>query len=423
MKRLFMILLIAVLCIGGAFTISYSDQLTAYADSDQQDTLFILSGSDNGIREIPLSSLRFDCKDMNKEIEWYFTPIEEKMLSVLSLDQKIGQLFIVRPESLSGGSGKLTSMTDALRKGLSERMPGGIIMFGENITDPSQIKAFNEDLHMSAYLYSTLPLMIAVDEEGGLVARIANNPNFSVPEYDSMLSVGNTGDPVNAFKAGLAIGTYLKDYGFDIDLAPVADCFTNPANRVIGDRSFGSDPALVSEMVGECIDGLHSRGIRVSLKHYPGHGDTANDSHTGAVVTGRTWDELKARELVPFMDNLTKADMIMTAHIVSAGVTGDELPATLSPVMINEKLRGELGYDGVVITDSMEMGAISKEFSQEEAAVRAIEAGCDIILCPGDYNKEYDAIRDAVNSGRLTEERIDESLLRIIRMKLGIREE
>ena len=140
-------------------------------------------------------------------------------------------------------------------------------------------------------------------------------------------------------------------------------------------------------------------------------------------MTGRTWDELKARELVPFMDNLTKADMIMTAHIVSAGVTGDELPATLSPVMINEKLRGELGYDGVVITDSMEMGAISKEFSQEEAAVRAIEAGCDIILCPGDYNKEYDAILDAVNSGRLTEERIDESLLRIIRMKLGIREE
>ena len=210
MKRLFMILLIAVLCIGGAFTISYSDQLIAYADSDQQDTLFILSGSDSGIREIPLSSLRFDCKDMNKEIEWYFTPIEEKMLSVMSLDQKIGQLFIVRPESLSGGSGKLTSMTDALRKGLSERMPAGIIMFGENITDPSQIKAFNEDLHMSAYLYSTLPLMIAVDEEGGLVARIANNPNFSVPEYDSMLSVGNTGDPVNAFKAGLAIGTYLK---------------------------------------------------------------------------------------------------------------------------------------------------------------------------------------------------------------------
>jgi hypothetical protein len=182
MKKLFMILLIAVLCIGGAFTISYPDKLTAYADSDQQDTLFILSGSDNGIREIPLSSLRFDCKDMNKEIEWYFTPIEEKMLSVLSLDQKIGQLFIVRPESLSGGSGKLTSMTDSMRKGLSERMPAGIIMFGENITDPSQIKAFNEDLHMSAYLYSTLPLMIAVDEEGGLVARIANNPNFSVPE-------------------------------------------------------------------------------------------------------------------------------------------------------------------------------------------------------------------------------------------------
>lgn len=423
MKRLFMILLISVLCIGGAFTISYSDQLIAYADSAQQDTLFILSGSDNGIREIPLSSLRFDCKDMNKEIEWYFTPVEEKALSFMTLEQKIGQLFIVRPESFPGVSGKLTSVTDALRKGLGERMPAGVIMFDDNISDPAQIKAFNEDLHMSAYLYSTVPLLTVVDEEGGLVARVANNSNFSVQSFDSMLSIGNTGDTVQAFKAGLAIGTYLKEYGFDLDLAPVADCFTNPDNKVIGDRSFGADPELVSDMVGECIDGLHSRGIKVSIKHYPGHGDTESDTHTGAVTTKRSWDELKSRELIPFIDNMSKTDMIMTAHIVSAGVTGDGLPATLSPVMINEKLRGELGYDGVVITDSMEMGAISSGFSQEEAAVRAIEAGCDIILCPGNYYKAYDAIMEAVKSGRITEERIDESLLRILRLKLNASEQ
>ena len=416
MKRLFPILLIAVLLITCVFTTEYPGADKAYADTEEE--LYILSGEDSGIREIPLSSLRFANKDMNKEIEWYFTPVEVKALSMMTLEQKIGQLFIVRPESLSGGSGKLTSVTDALKTGLNERMPAGIIMFDENITDPAQIKAFNEDLHMSAYLYSTLPLLIAVDEEGGAVARIANDPNFDVPVFDSMLSIGNTGDAVNAFKAGLAIGTYLKEYGFDLDFAPVADCFTNPDNRVIGDRSFGSDPALVSEMAGECIDGLHSRGIKAVIKHYPGHGDTENDSHTGAVVTNRSWDELKARELIPFMDNLPKADMIMTAHIVSAGVTGDELPATLSPVMINEKLRGELGYDGVVITDSMEMGAISKEFSQEEAAVRALEAGCDIILCPGDYRRAYDAVLEAVRSGRIPEERIDESLLRIIRLKI-----
>ena len=136
------------------------------------------------------------------------------------------------------------------------------------------------------------------------------------------------------------------------------------------------------------------------------------------MVTNRSWDELKARELIPFIKNMSKTDMIMTAHIVSKGVTKDGLPATLSPVMINDKLRGELGYDGVVITDSMEMGAISSEFSEEEAVLMAIEAGCDVILCPGNYNKAYEAVLKAVKSGRISEERIDESVLRIIRMKM-----
>ncbi len=421
MKRIIALLLIAILAVGGVFTIKYQGSGYAFADSvsdEPAEELYILDGHEKGFGELPLSALRFANQDMNKEIEWYFTPVEVKALSTMTLEQKIGQLFIVRPESFPGISGKLTSVTDTLKKGMSERMPAGIIMFGENITDPDQIKAFNEDLHMAAYAYSTLPLLIAVDEEGGMVARIANNGNFSVQNFESMLSIGNTGDTVQAFKAGLAIGTYLKEYGFDLDLAPVADCFTNPDNKVIGDRSFGSDPGLVSKMVGECIDGLHSRGIMASIKHYPGHGDTESDSHTGAVITKRSWDELKSRELIPFIGNMSKADMIMTAHIVSAGVTGDDLPATLSPVMIGEKLRDELGYDGVVITDSMEMGAISSEFSQEEAVLMAIEAGCDIILCPGNYAKAYDAVLEAVKSGRITEERIDESLLRIIRLKL-----
>lgn len=425
MRRIFIILLIAFVAVGCFFTTEYSGPINAYCDTEegQAEVLYVLNGTDTGIKEIPISSLIFTSFDMNKEIEWYFTPLEEKVLSTLSLDQKIGQLFIVRPEALSGGSAPAVSMTDPLRKAMGKRMPCGVIMFADNIVDPSQIKAFNEALHFEAYSYSPVPMLIAVDEEGGAVARIANNWNFSVQRFDSMLSIGNTGDTVEAFKAGLAIGTYLKEYGFDLDLAPVADCFTNPDNRVIGDRSFGSDPALVSQMVGECIDGLHSRGIMATIKHYPGHGDTENDTHSGAVVTKRSWDELKARELIPFIDNLSKTDMIMTAHIVSSGVTGDDLPATLSSVMINEKLRGELGYEGVVITDSMEMGAISSEFSQEEAAVRAIEAGCDIILCPGDYNRAYDAVMEAVSSGRLSEERIDESVLRIIRMKLGIGKE
>ena len=420
MKRLFAILLMAILAIGCAFTMEYTKTERAYADTEpegQAEELYILNGQEMETGELPLSVLRFANKDMNKEIEWYFTPLEEKVLFTMNLEQKIGQLFIVRPEALSGSSCTVR-MTDAMKKAMDKRMPCGFIMFDGNIKDPDQIKAFNEELHMAAYAHGSLPLLIAVDEEGGLVARLANNKNFSVKSFDSMLSIGETGDTVQAFKAGIAIGNYLKEYGFDLDLAPVADCFTNPDNKVIGDRSFGSDPELVSEMVGECIDGLHSKGIKVSIKHYPGHGDTESDSHTGAVVTNRSWDELKARELIPFIKNMSKTDMIMTAHIVSKGVTKDGLPATLSPVMINDKLRGELGYDGVVITDSMEMGAISSEFSEEEAVLMAIEAGCDVILCPGNYNKAYEAVLKAVKSGRISEERIDESVLRIIRMKM-----
>lgn len=420
------ITLALALVLMAVFTISlsYDSRFAAYAeagDDQNRESLYILV-EDRTSGTIGPEMLIMRDKDMNEMIEWFFTPEEVKALSFMTLEQKIGQLFIVRPEALSADGGKAVRVTDSIRNALMERPPCGVIMFGDNIVDPAQIKTFNEELHMAVYLSSAspaLPLLIAVDEEGGAVARVANNSNFDVPRYEDMLSIGNTGDITEAFKAGLAIGTYLKEYGFDLDLAPVADCFTNPDNRVIGSRSFGSDPALVSKMVGECIDGLHSRGIRTAIKHYPGHGDTESDSHTGAVITKRNWEELKARELIPFIDNMSKTDMIMTAHIVSSGVTGDGLPATLSPVMIKEKLRGELGYDGIVITDSMEMGAIASEFTNEEAVIEAIEAGCDIILCPEDYNRAYDALMDAVKSGRLTEDRIDESVLRIIRMKIN----
>ena len=198
----------------------------------------------------------------------------------------------------------------------------------------------------------------------------------------------------------------------------MADCFTNPANQVIGDRSFGSDPKTVAKMVSSCIKGFHSKGIMTSIKHFPGHGDTSNDTHTGTVVTYSSWDELKERELVPFIKNFDKTDMIMVSHIVCKGVREDIAPATLSKTMITEKLRGELRYDGVVITDAMEMGAIANVYTPADSTVRAIKAGCDIILCPSDIKAAKQGILDAIQSGELTEERIDESVLRIIRLKL-----
>ncbi len=428
MKRILCIFLLIFLMTAGFMTIEYVNAGTsafeAMAETGEDGTsevLYILTEEGaSGIRQIPYEKFHFNNWNQMAEIEWYFTPEEVKILTFMSLEQKIGQMFIVRPGSVSGS----TAMTDSMRDALMEKMPGGIIMFADNIIDQDQIRKFNKELmNVSAEYCLGQPMFIAVDEEGGLVARVANNPNFKVKKYDSMLAVGNTGDTAQAEAVGDNIGRYLKNLNFNLDFAPVADCFTNPNNKVIGDRSFGADPGLVSDMVGACIDGFHFQGVMTAIKHYPGHGDTDSDTHTGMVMTDKSWDELKGRELIPFIDNLDDTDMVMTAHIISRGVTGDDTPATLSHVMIQEKLRDELGYEGVVITDAMEMGAISTAYAPDEAAIKAVEAGCDIILCPGDFGKAYKGLLKAVRSGRITEERIDESILRILRLKLKYRYE
>ena len=426
MKRIFCIFLLIFMMTAGVMTIEYVNAGTsafeAMAETGEDGTsevLYILTEEgESGIRRIPYENFHFNNWDLMAEIEWYFTPEEVKILTFMSLEQKIGQLFIVRPESVSGS----TSVTDSMRDALYEKMPGGIIMFGDNIIDPDQIRSFNKELmKVSAEYCLGQPMFIAVDEEGGLVARIANNWNFDVTRYDNMLAIGDTGDPAEAEAVGENIGRYLKNLNFNLDFAPVADCFTNPDNTVIGDRAFGADPELVAEMVGACIDGFHSQEVMTTIKHYPGHGDTDSDTHTGTVKTYRSWEELKERELIPFTRNLDRTDMIMASHIVSEGVTEDDVPATLSHVMIQEKLRDELGYEGVVITDAMEMGAISSVYSPDEAAIRAIAAGCDIILCPADFETAYDGLMEAVEDGRISVERIDESVLRILRLKVKYR--
>lgn len=428
MKRILCIFLFIILMTAGFMTIEYvsgeTPVLEAAADTgegDASEVLYVLTDdAEDVIKAIPHEIFIYRNWDIMEDISWYFTPEEVKILTFMSLEQKIGQLFIVRPESVGGS----TAVTDSMRDDLMRKMPGGIIMFGDNIIDPEQIRTFNKELMKASYEYCLgQPMFIAVDEEGGLVARVANNYNFDVKQYDSMLAIGNTGDTGEAEAVGDNIGRYLKNLNFNLDFAPVADCFTNPNNTVIGDRSFGADPRLVSDMVEACIDGFHFQGIMTAIKHYPGHGDTESDTHTGMVLTVRSWEELKERELIPFIDNLDKTDMVMSSHIISRGVTGDDVPATLSRVMIRDKLRGELGYEGVVITDSMEMGAISSVYSPDEAAILAIEAGCDIILCPMDFEMASEGLMEAVKSGRITEERIDESVLRILRLKLKYRNE
>ena len=340
------------------------------------------------------------------------------VLGKMSLREKVGQLFIVRPEALAENSNAETApatdrVDDAVISRIEEYPVGGIALFSRNITSAEQLPMFISDLQSS----SKYPLFIAVDEEGGRVARIANSDFFNVASYKSMEDIGKSGDASKAEEVGRQIGSYLKELGFNLDFAPVADTNTNPQNIVIGDRSYGSDPALVARMVSAQLDGMHDSGIMGTLNHFPGHGDTKDDTHSGYVSIEKTWDELKECELVPFITALPKADMVMVSHITAVNVTSDKLPTSMSETMITGKLRNELGYDGVIITDAMAMGAVADNYTSAEAAVTAVKAGVDIVLMPQNLDEAFNGVMNAVTDGEISMERLDESVLRILKMK------
>mgnify|MGYP000180529889 CR=1 FL=1 len=339
-------------------------------------------------------------------------------LDNMTLEEKIGQMFIVCPEALNVSENAETAqavdtVTEVMRENLEKFPVGGIAVFGKNITGAEQLPRFISDLQSN----SKYPLFVAVDEEGGNVARVANSGFFNVASYKSMAEVGKTDNPAKAEEVGRKIGFYLKKIGFNYDFAPVADVNTNPDNIVIGDRSYGNNPVTVGKMVSAQLDGLHKSGIIGTLKHFPGHGDTKDDTHSGYVSVNKSWDELKECELVPFITALPKADMVMVSHITAVNVTSDKLPTSMSETMITGKLRNELGYDGVIITDAMAMGAVADNYTSAEAAVTAVKAGVDIVLMPQNLDEAFNGVMNAVTDGEISMERLDESVLRILKMK------
>ena len=337
----------------------------------------------------------------------------------LTPEEKIGQLFIIRPDALDltlpqetindAKADGVTTLTDAMRETLQAYPVGGICQFGKNITDPEQLAQFNADLQAA----SRTPLFIAVDEEGGAVARLANHPAFDLPQYESAAAVGASGDPADACAMGQTIGAYLKVYGFNMDFAPDADVNTNPDNPIIGTRAFSSDAATAAEMAAAAADGLRTGGILPTLKHFPGHGDTAEDSHTALAVTYKTLDELQACELLPFAAD-TGLHAVMVGHIAAPNVTGDGTPATLSPQLVALIPDAE---NTLIVTDSLAMDAITAAYTPGEAAVQALHAGCDVLLMPNSLPEAYAAVLEAVQNGTISEERLDRSVNKILLYK------
>ena len=336
----------------------------------------------------------------------------------MSLREKVGQLFIVRPESLEPAIRyasdaelppyRLQAVSDGMRRRAADYPVGGVLLYGHNIDGPEQLKVFIRDL-------KALPgaPLLCIDEEGGRVSRLANNPAFDVPRYESAAAMAAAG-PEATYDAARAIGGYLKQYGFDIDFAPVADVNTNPKNIIIGTRAFSDDPKHAAPLVAAYVRGLQDAGVTACLKHFPGHGDTLADTHLGYAFTRKSWQQMAACEMVSFREGIRAgARLVMAAHIAAPAVTGSDVPSTLSPVILTEKLRGELGFDGAVITDALEMGAITRQYGSGEAAVRALQAGADLLLCPLDLCAAFDAVAGAVQAGILPEARLDESIRRL----------
>lgn len=353
-----------------------------------------------------------------------------KQISQMTLREKVGQLFMIRPDAMEKRSeaAKLedssavgtTRVTDEMRELYREYPCGGFALFQKNITGPSQLRQFTADLHA---LGDPVPLL-SIDEEGGRIARIANHPtNFGVRKFPTMLEIAESGDENLAYELGREIGAYLKGYGLDIDFAPVADVNTNPLNPVIGNRAFGDQPEIAATMVAQVIRGLHESGVASCIKHFPGHGDTSTDTHTGYAETGKTWEEMLNCEMIPFRAGIEAGtDLLMTAHIAAPKVTGSDVPSTMSYTILTEKLRGELGYDGLIITDALGMGAIQEKYTSAEACIACLEAGVDILLMPYDYCEAFDGILQALEDGRLSQERIEQSLYRILRFKQAMAE-
>lgn len=341
------------------------------------------------------------------------------------IEKKIGQMLMI------GFRGMEIGPDDQITKDLIDGRVGGVVLFDldvaldfapRNVESPAQVLSLNEQLDFYASLSGDIPLLISVDQEGGRVARL--KPDYGFPATVSAEYLGTiNNDDTTAYYSSIIANT-LADHGFNVNLAPVVDVNINPESPAIGaiERSFSDDPEVVAHHASIVVNEHRKRNLITTLKHFPGHGSATGDSHFGVTDVTNTWDE---SELIPYeiMIQQGKADMIMTAHIYNAN-WDMEYPATMSKNVITGILRNQLGFDGVVISDDMNMGAITDEFGLEEAIYRTIDAGVDILIFANNLvydelitTKATDIILDLIAAGKISESRIDQSYQRIIELK------
>ncbi len=350
---------------------------------------------------LELPSIEIDSSPSGPIFELTLEENVELMLENMTIEEKIGQMLIIYDTH--------ETVDKELKEFIADIKPGGFIINQSNITTFAKTKKYIADLKAN----SDIPLIISIDQEGGSVQRLQNLEDKKATYVPSMFYVGKTKDYNLAYEVGKVLAEDMRTLGINLAYAPVCDIFSNPNNKVIGNRSFGTSPNLVANMCTSLGKGLEDNGIIATYKHFPGHGDTATDSHTSLPVINKTYTELLNNELIPFKKAIENdAKIIMVAHIAFPSLTGNNTPSSLSKEVITDLLKNKLGYDGLVITDALNMGALTNNYTDEEIYVKAVEAGVDLLLMPSDAKEAIKAIKN-----NISEERIDESVKKILLFK------
>ena len=334
------------------------------------------------------------------------SPIDQ-LIEQMTLEEKIGQLMII------GVEGK--SFTPEMENLIRNYHVGGIILMGKNISTASEMHQLIKDSKI-ANEPNKIPLFLSVDEEGGRVSRLPAGFN----KLPSNGQIGKRNDTEFSYQVGTYLSEVLHEFGYNMNFAPVLDVNSNPNNPVIGDRSFGADPEQVANLGTSTMHGMMDNGIISVVKHFPGHGDTVVDSHKVLPKIEASLERLRQMELIPFQKAIKEGvDAIMVAHLLIPAL--DPLyPSSMSKAVITDLLRNEMAFNGVVITDDLTMGAIVNEYTVAEAALQSFIAGSDLLLIVGGYENEISAIEtlmSAVETGSITEDRLNESLKRILSLK------
>lgn len=384
-----------------------ADKIRSYKDDQVDQTIFIYDvTTDFQLKWIMPKPTE---EEPNPEVHHIsvFTEFEKDFsLSDLSLEEKVGQMIF------AGIKG--TDITNETKKIISTHQVGGIILFKDNLKNANQSVSLLNAIKQEN-TNNKVPLFLGVDEEGGRISRLPELMKLPTNE-----ELGKRNDISLSYNIGKLLGKELSAFGFNLDFAPVLDINSNPDNPIIGDRSFGTDAELVSELGLQMMKGIQSEQVISVIKHFPGHGDTAVDSHKELPIIQKSLEELQALELIPFKHAVEQgAEVVMVGHILLPKIDST-YPASISERIITDVLREQLGYEGIIITDDMTMKAILNNLEIGESAVSAVKAGNDIVLVAHNYanvKKAIDSIIKAIEDGEITEQRIDESVKRILSIK------